>query len=97
MIMNNTGTFKNVQVNVNFSKFLPKNFKIDRSWLKLETEKKIELIYYMFAICGGYVIKFSCYVHWDSITKDFYKALQIKLCYNLLHQNVYNLIYINRN
>lgn len=58
MIMNNTGTFKNVQVNVNFSKFLPKNFKIDRSWLKLETEKKIELIYYMFAICGGYVIKF---------------------------------------
>lgn len=76
MIMNNTGTFKNVQVNVNFSKFLPKSFKIDRSWLKLETEKKIELIYYMFAICGGYVIKFSCYVYWDGITKDFYNFIR---------------------
>lgn len=40
MIMNNTGTFKNVQVNVNFSKFLPKNFKIDR--ILTETRNKKE-------------------------------------------------------
>lgn len=53
----NNYTSKNVKVNIDCSNSFQKNWKIYKSWLKLETEKYIKHIYDILAqIWGGYHI-----------------------------------------